>query len=193
MRDKVKLLICAMFCTTLIICGIIFWPTLYRYDKTTNHKIVRINRITGYTEILYESYGWMAVEKKGKDNLMLLTDNEKTKIIRENHDPFAELGLIGLKIPLPEGSFVDVTYKNDFSFRSYIYNGSEYTINKMLIVLDAKNNDGTTRWKRKYKVNIVDAYIDALSSGSISVEPSDVHGVEYYIWCIDEIYGYKNK
>jgi hypothetical protein len=65
LREKSKIIISAMICVTLIILGILFWPTFYRYDKIED-KIegkmpVRINRITGYTEILYTN-GWKPVE-----------------------------------------------------------------------------------------------------------------------------------
>jgi len=64
MREKNIIVICGIICTTLIICGILFWPTLYRYDKTTNQTIVRINRVTGYTEMLYLSHGWEPVRNQ---------------------------------------------------------------------------------------------------------------------------------
>ena len=55
-----------MICTTLIICGIFFWPTLYRYDSMKDGKktrLVRIHRVTGSTEILLGESGWKPVPK----------------------------------------------------------------------------------------------------------------------------------
>jgi hypothetical protein len=45
--------IIAIICVTVILIGILFWPTLYRYEKITSQGetiLVRINRLTGYTE-----------------------------------------------------------------------------------------------------------------------------------------------
>jgi hypothetical protein len=48
MREKNVIILCGLI---LIICGIFLWPTLYRYDKT-EARLVKINRITGYTQVL---------------------------------------------------------------------------------------------------------------------------------------------
>ncbi len=44
MREKNSIIICAMVCITLIICGIIFWPTLQRYGKIKYKEIERITK-----------------------------------------------------------------------------------------------------------------------------------------------------
>ena len=48
MRDKVKLLICATVCATVIICGLLFWPTLNRYDKVKVGTPVKFSMIYIY-------------------------------------------------------------------------------------------------------------------------------------------------
>jgi len=190
-KDKFKLLICAMICITLIICSILFWPTLYRYDKIES-SLIKVNRLTGYTEILSTiRHKWYEAPKFRPEDYSIippLPDNEKSKIVREK--PFDDLLVKG---PLPEGSYVDTPNKDDLLLKSYLYNGSNLTINKMIVVIDAKNKNGTTRWKRKYKAKIIGEFIGPFSSGSIIVEPSDANGVAAYIWFIDEAYGYKNE
>jgi hypothetical protein len=84
MREKNAVIICALICATLIICGVLFWPTLYRYDKIGGKSPVRINRLTGYTEILYGS-GWarMVSDKE----YQLIPKEEIAKIeVRGNFD-----------------------------------------------------------------------------------------------------------
>lgn len=191
-KDKVKLLICAIVCITLIICGVLFWPTLYRYDKIKS-TLIRVNRLTGDTDILSTSdHKWYAASKFRPEDYSihppLLPASDKAKILRET--PLYQLDLEG---PLPEGSYVDFPNKDDFTLRSYLYNGSEWTVNEMMVVIEAKNKDDKTKWKRKYKVNIIGESIKPFSSGSITVEPSGAYGVSYYIWFIDEVYGYKSK
>jgi len=118
-----------------------------------------------------------------------LPASEKAKILRVSNNPFEHI----YKIPLPDGSYEDYPDKKDLTLRVGVYNGSEWTIDKMMIVIEAKNKNRTTIWKRKFKAKIVGGSIDAFSSGSIIVEPSDAHGVANYIWFIDEAYGYKSK
>lgn len=61
-----------IICVTVIFIGIFFWPTLYRYEKIKinngfgggTEAILKINRITGYTEICFGTSGWMSVEDR---------------------------------------------------------------------------------------------------------------------------------
>jgi hypothetical protein len=153
---------------------------------------VRINRITGATEILLGMSGWNRVGPFKIEDFdppsLLLPASEKVKIIRET--PLYQLDL---GVPLPEGSYVNFPNKDDFTLKSYLYNGSDWTVNKMMVVIEAKNKDDTTKWKRKYKVDIIGESIKPFSSGSITIEPSGAYGISYYIWFIDEVYGYKSK
>lgn len=200
-KDKVKLFICAMVCVTFIIVGILFWPTLYRYDSMKDGKKtipVRINRITGATEILLVESGWKPVlqlepfNPKDYSVPKLLPTEEKAKIIGEK-SVLSELYQIG-ESSLPNGTYVSIPDKKDFIFKSELYNGSEWNIvNELMVVIEAKNKDGTTRWKRRYKANIIGGSINPFSSGAIIVETSDVYGLAAYIWFIDEAYGWKTK
>lgn len=191
-----------MVCITVIICGILFWPTLYRYDSMRDGKKtipVRINRITGATEILLGEPGWKPVPKLEPfkpENYSLpspLPAAERAKLIGEKkhpQDPFYDLG----RSPLPNGCYLSIPDKKNYSFKSEVYNGSEWTIvNELMVTIEAKNKDDTTRWKRRYKANIIGGIINAFSSGSIIVETSDAYGVAAYIWFIDEAYGGKMK
>jgi hypothetical protein len=122
MKDKVALLICAMVCVTLIICGILFWPTFYRYDKL-GRLPVRINRITGYTEILSPS-GWSPAQEK---NLQPIPKDEIAKIeIRGFFDG-----------------------KGSYEFT--VYNGSAWTIKRIRLFVGLKDGNGKKVWERIYE------------------------------------------
>ena len=44
-----------------LLVGILFYPTLYHYEKHET-SLLRINRVNGYTEVFTTS-GWQSVEK----------------------------------------------------------------------------------------------------------------------------------
>jgi hypothetical protein len=175
-----------MVCLTLMICGLLFWPTLYRYDSMSDGKkkiSVRINRITGTTET-FGLLGWKKpFNPEDYAPPERLPAAEIAKLIG-GENPISELYKIG-KSTLPNGSYVAIPHKDDFSFKTEIYNGSKYPIGRMMIIIEAKNKDDTTRWKRKYQANL-NGQIQAFSSGLINIEPSDAFGVAAYIWSIDE-------
>jgi hypothetical protein len=185
-KDKVKLLICTMGCITLIICGILFWPTLYRYDSMNDGKriiSVRINRITGNTEFFNGTLGWeKPFNPKDYAPPQRLPAAEIAKLIGENQDPFYNFG----RSPLPKGSYVTIPDKKDFSFKSEIYNGTKYPIGRLIVIIEAKNKDETIRWKRKYQAKL-NGQTQPLASAIINVEPSDTFGVAFYIWSIEEV------
>lgn len=123
MREKNAIIICALICATSIICGVLFWPTLYRYDKLGGKLPVRINRLTGYTEILYSS-GWKSL------------NNKETKPI-----PKEEIAKIETR-----GNF-DGKGHYDFD----LYNGSGWTIKKIKLVIELKDGNGKKIWQRIYE------------------------------------------
>jgi hypothetical protein len=65
---NIKLIL--IICSFLILSGVLFWPTIYRYDSMTingNKLPIKTNRITGFTEY-YSAGGWISqgAQKKGK-------------------------------------------------------------------------------------------------------------------------------
>ncbi len=194
MREKNTLIIiCGIICATLIMFGALFWPTLYLYSNMSDGKktiSVRINRITGTTEIFGE-LGWKMVGDICTP--LLLPPEERAKLVRERGMFDDELEKLFVKSPLPEGSYVDVPHEDRFALKSTLYNGSNWIINKIIIVIECKDKDGKTIWKRKYQANIIGGFIKPFSSFSFTIEPSDANGAFAYIWFIDEAYGYKSK
>ena len=185
-KNKVTILLCAMVCITLIICGVLFWPTLYRYDSMSDGKriiSVRINRITGTTET-FGPLGWKKpFNPEDYDPPERLPAAEIAKLLGEKSFG-SELYQIG-RSSLPNGHYISIPDKKDFSFKAELYNGSEFPIGRIMVIIEAKNKDETTRWKRRYQANL-NGQIQPFSSGLINVDPTDTFGVAFYIWSIDE-------
>lgn len=125
MREKNVIILCIIICTTLIICGILFWPTLYRYDKIKYGEStlpVRLNRITGNTEILRLD-GWRAVS------------------------------LVIKRMPIQENN--KITIKGDFdgkgNYECVVYNGSNWTITTIKLSILAKDNEEKIIWHKIYE------------------------------------------
>jgi len=114
-----------MICTTLIVCGILFWPTFYRYDKIGGKLPVRVNRITGYTEILYPNRGWEPVR-----NAQTIPRNERNNV--------KVLGYFDSDKRLYNGE---------------IYNGTNYTLKKIRLSIGAKYG-GKMEWQKIYETPI---------------------------------------
>ena len=130
MKDKITLFICAMVCFTLIISGILFWPTLYRYDKTkldSNQYLVKVNRFTGYTEILY-SNGW---EKK-----------ESVKQVKDIHKEDTD----------------KIVLKGDFdgkgNYKCTFYNGTDWNIKKIRLSIETLSIQGKKVVQRIYEIPV---------------------------------------
>lgn len=145
---------------------------------------VKINRITGTMEIFDKTLGWKKpFNPEDYEPPKRLPAAEIANLIG-GENPLGELYKIG-KTSLPKGSYVAIPDKKDFSFKSEIYNGTKYPIGRLMVIIEAKNKDETTRWKRKYQANF-NGQIQSFSSTLINVEPSDAFGVAFYIWSIEE-------
>lgn len=157
-----------IICITLLIAGILFWPTLYRYDKVSVMRgrslLVRVNRLTGYTEFLGRS-GWVPVGKVGR---------KKVRNI-----PYEEWSKITGKASLSDGIF-----------KGEIYNGSNWKITSITVRIVAKEKDGRIRWDRKFKKEIS---IDPLSTSSFSISVIDDEGIGSFDWYIVDMSGYKSN
>jgi hypothetical protein len=155
-----------VICITLLIGGIVFWPTLYRYDKMTirgNSLQVRVNRLTGYTE--YFALGkW--VPEKGHENK------------RE-----------GTSIPLEERLKITGNAALRYgTFSGKIYNGSSWTISKVTFRVKAVETYGTTRWERQFNESI---QIDPLTTSYFNITVTGDEGIGSFSWQIDEVLGFK--
>ena len=156
-----------ILCVTAVVIGVLFWPTLYRYDTMTlvgNTLPVRMNRLTGNTE--YFTMGqWLAQkdeEAEKKSTVLPLAEQAKVS---------GNAGLSGYGL-----------------FSGNIYNGSNWTITDMIILVLAKEKDGTVRWDRRFKTTAV---IPPLSTRSIQFSVTGDDGVASTSWSIEEIHGYE--
>ena len=162
MKTTNLIIICV--CITLLIAGILFWPTLYRYDKIGNAIPIRINRITGYTEYFADGK-WNPEARQGKTTIQTL----------------------------PEFEQVNVTGKASLEYGTFsgdIYNGSEWTITELVFRVVAKEKDDSIRWDRKFKRSII---INPLSAKSFYIGQTGDEGVPSFYWDIEEALGYKVK
>mgnify|MGYP001106720057 CR=1 FL=1 len=155
-------------CVTLLIAGVLFWPTLYRYDKIGNSIPFRINRLTGYTEYFADGK-WNPEEGHEKLTIQTLPIDEKVKVT--GNASFA----YGYK---PE------------SFSGKIYNGSDWTITKFILRIVAKEKDDSIRWDRKFSESKT---IKPLSTSSFSISVTGTEDVSSCDWYIVEVLGYKGK
>jgi hypothetical protein len=135
----------------MVICGVLFWPTLYRYDKTQS-KLVRINRITGYTEVLSRS-SWRPVERESNWQPV-------------NLDAFLQA--------IPKEEIAKIEPKGDFDgkgrYNFKIYNGSDWTLERIKLSIGLNDGNGKKLWHRIYEIT---ADIQPFSIGSCSIEIMD--------------------
>lgn len=164
MKTKDLLIICA----TLLLAGVLFWPTLYRYEKIDFQGLLtlaRINRLTGYTEY-YMLGQWVPEEtqKKGQESHLL---------------PSAERSLLIAKASLGHRMF-----------NGEIYNGSNWTITSVTFRVVAKEKSGSVRWDRKFKETV---HISPLAASNFAVTVSEADDVGSFDWSMDEVLGYKGQ
>lgn len=169
----------AIICLAILIAGILFWPTLYRYEKTTefiqlrDYKkedtvITRINRLTGHTEI-FEGGKWIS-EKKA---------SERAQEERLKNLPLSDL----TKLP---GN----AYLGDGEFKGRIYNGSDWTVEEVVFRVFAKEKDGSVRWDRKF-LGSFSYPLSPLKTESFSVNVTGEEGIDSFDWSIVEAKGFK--
>ncbi len=155
-----------VICITLIIAGVIFWPTLYRYDRITirnNSLPLRINRLTGYTEhfVLGEWVPEKSQEKKNKNS------------------------------GIPSEEIVKITGNASLSdgyFSGKLYNGSSWTISDITFRIIAKKKDGTIKWNRDFNKSI---RIDPLTTSLFSITVIGDEGIDNFDWLITKAFGFK--
>tara|TARA_Y100000310_G_C20256801_1_gene611730 strand:- start:64 stop:597 length:534 start_codon:yes stop_codon:yes gene_type:complete len=166
--DTKKLII---ICATILLVGVLFWPTLYRYEKVTGVRggsfPIKINRLTGYTEAFVGGKWEPEVGQEEKKAIFPLPDIEKRKITGN-----ASFGLY------------------ESSFKGKIYNGTDWTIMKLIVKIVAKEADGSVRWDRNFEER---THILPLSTKSLYFSVTGAEGVASHQWSIEEAFGYKSN
>lgn len=155
-----------IICITLLIAGILFWPTLYRYEKTTfggDSFPVKINRITGQTKMYYLGE-WMAPLKNKKETKNMIFPYEERIKITGN---------------------ASISYG---SFSGKIYNGSDWTIKEIIFSVKLEEKDNSIRWDRKFK-HVITVLPLSTSSFNLDITGDGAHGS--FGWQIEEVWGYK--
>jgi hypothetical protein len=146
--------------------AILFWPTLFKYDKMTyegNSFPIRINRITGYTEMFRGK--WLPSTKPKKDpDISALPYSEKAKVT-------GNAGLTG----------------HGF-FKGDIYNGSNWHITKIRVEVIAKESDGKERWNREFEDDI---NLTPLTAGHLLIRVAGDEDVGSTEWNITGVWGYQ--
>lgn len=157
-----------IICVTLLMAGVLFWPTVYRYERIDFQglqTLVRINRLTGYTE--HYMLGHWVPEKPQK------------KQRKSEPLPSAEKSLLIAKATL--GSSM---------FNGEIYNGSDWTITSVTFRVIAKEKSGSVRWDRKFKDTV---RITPLATSNFAVNVTEAKDIGSFDWHIDEVLGYGAK
>lgn len=153
----------------ILICAILFWPTLYRYETFKAGEFstpIRINRITGHTERYTPLRGWVSHEG---------TDSET------NGEA------------LPPSDIDKITGNASLSgeiFSGDLYNGSDWTITSIRFRLVPKSRDGSVMWDRKFNALVT---IEPLTSRYFSISVTGGQGASTTDWYIDEARGRRNK
>lgn len=156
----------AIVCATLLVAGMMFWPTLYRYDSVRMDDAtypLRINRLTGSTE-MFVGMQWMDV---GSD---ASTDDKSTDL------PANEAEKVSGNAALTGYGW----------FSGKIYNGSSWTVTGLVVSVSAKERDGSVRWTREFDVSVS---ARPLSTGSLNVEVVGDNGVGSTDWAIVRVRG----
>lgn len=157
-----------IICTTIILIGILFWPTLYRYDKTVlngNTIPIKINRLTGNTDY-YILGKWNKQE-------------EERKPMATSQLPIEEQSKLSGQAKIIYGS-LDGT----------IYNGTDWTIKELIVKVIAKEEDGSERWNRNFKIPV---NISPLSTEKIYTTVGDNNNVKSIEWYVVSTRGYKES
>ena len=157
-----------IICVALLAAGILFWPTLYRYDKMTSGELsvpMRMNRLTGYTEYFYGGKWNPEKGRKERKPMQVLPADQQARITGNASLSFG-------------------------SFSGKIYNGSDWTVTGLTFRVVAKEKDGSVRWDRKFKESM---NVQPLSTTSFSVSVTGDQGCASHEWSIDEAIGFKDR
>lgn len=137
------ILLGGMFCITILFIGLFIWPGMYEYDKMDQKWPVRINRLTGETEVLIPD-GWVPLGKAGIDQQ---AQNDHANV------PEEELQKIDLRLKYNE--IMSAYNPNQVLVRELsgtLYNGTERMITELIVEVTTFNGD-KIELSRRYVIN----------------------------------------
>jgi hypothetical protein len=73
-------------------------------------------------------------------------------------------------------------------FSGKIYNGTRWTVAKIIVTVTAKEENGSTRWTRDFAHDI---QIQPLTTASLYIEVTGDQGIREASWAIKSVWGYK--
>jgi hypothetical protein len=123
-----KIVIIGIATAIVIIVGLFVWPTRYRYDHLTEEKNIypiRIDRLTGRTEIFYGK--WISTE-------------ESTPAPQEEDLPPSALDKLSGRASITSYGWINCD----------IYNGSNWILSEVTVVVTVKKLNGAEILSRKY-------------------------------------------
>jgi hypothetical protein len=119
------------------------WPTMYRYDHmifNRNNLLVRINRLTGNTEVLSGTGGWISLDANHPSKETTTEQNVNKSLSQDE--------LIKL-----DGN---LTITNYGWIEANIYNGNEKKLESIIVQVTVYRKDGNVELSRKYKLTSTD-------------------------------------
>jgi hypothetical protein len=131
----------------VLLIGILFYPTLYHYEKHET-SLLRINRVNGYTEV-FTTNGWQSVEKIQALQAQQDQDNKTFDLF------LSDLAKITGNAALTGYGYFD----------GQIYNGTDVILREVEIEITAKKLKSVL-WKRKYKDTL---YVKPLTSEKLII------------------------
>ncbi len=155
----------------LLSAGAMFWPTLYRYDRLTGDGVsvpMRIHRLTGSTQVFVNG-AWY---KSGTSDTAF---GERL--------PPSDLALLA-----GEGGFGYTGHSyGTTGFGVSLYNGSTWTLTRIIFEVSAIEPDGRVRWSRRFNKTET---IPSLSSKYIHIELGGAEDAKAG-WKVEQAFGRK--
>jgi hypothetical protein len=164
--NKTLLGIIGILCLTSL-AAFYIWSSHNRYYIMTGAQgaAYEVDRVTGESWMLY---GNRKVRQEGGD-----------------HPPSSEE-------ELPYAATSKITGNAGLSgygsFSGKLYNGSDWTVTRVIVSVDAKQKDGTVRWSRDFSKTVI---IKPLSTETFSVDVVGDDGIKEASWGIKKVFGYK--
>jgi len=137
MTNKSILIVVGAMCALVVVTlfAAFVWPTRYRYSEMRlrdNVLPVRIDRISGRTEVLYP-YGWKEISKTGQKSSL--------------ESGLQEFGFLDLLKVTGKASITSSGW-----FECDIYNGSDCELTEITVLITLADGDGTEVLSRKYRL-----------------------------------------